>query len=303
MRDIIKDSVNQSTEVRFVDADGPVTNVNAATPGLAILYRRLGGIATSIGTINDLGSQDAAHNDAGLIHVGAGYYRVDLPDAAVATGADAVSILPSATNMTGIGVSHALVEAVSAGAGTGARTVTITIEDEDGDPLEGARVRLTKAAETYIVATNASGEAVFNVDDGTWTVSVSLPGYTFDGDALVVDGTEDVTYEMIAVTITPSDPGYTTGYFTAYDENNEPEADVVITCTLRAVPKNSTGLALDTNPRAATSDVNGLVSFTNLVKGATYEFYRGATGTKLFSVEISTAAGSTTALKSIMGSD
>ena len=80
-------------------------------------------------------------------------------------------------------------------AGTGARTVTVTVT-LDATPLEDAKVRLTKGAETYIADTSVLGQAVFNVDDGTWAVSITAPNTSFAGATLVVDGNEAVTYAV-----------------------------------------------------------------------------------------------------------
>ena len=60
------------------------------TSGIAASYIREGGSSTSI----TLATQTAngAHSDGGFVHVAGGVYRLDLPDAAVATGADFVMV-------------------------------------------------------------------------------------------------------------------------------------------------------------------------------------------------------------------
>lgn len=96
----------------------------------------------------------------------------------------------------------------STGLGTGARTVTPTVLVA-GDPLEGATVRLTLGADTYTGTTDADGEvASFNLEDGTYTVAISKPGYTFAGTTLVVDGDETPEYTMTAVGSTAADAPY-----------------------------------------------------------------------------------------------
>ena len=97
------------------------------------------------------------------------------------------------------------------GTGTGARLVTITVDDGT-DPLENATVRMSQGAESYSTTTNASGIAVFALDDATWTVTVTKALYSFTPTTLVVNGTETATYSMTATVITPSSTPETTGY-------------------------------------------------------------------------------------------
>ena len=89
---------------------------------------------------------------------------------------------------------------VAGTAGTGARTVTITVNDGT-TALQGANVRVTLNLETYVQATNASGQCTFNLDDGTWTVGITLVNYTYSGTTLVVNGNETATYSMTAAGI------------------------------------------------------------------------------------------------------
>lgn len=86
----------------------------------------------------------------------------------------------------------------SAGGGTGARSVTITVND-GATALENARVRFTEGLNTFLVLTNASGIATFALDDATYTVTVTKPGYTFTPTTMIVNGTETATYSMTAV--------------------------------------------------------------------------------------------------------
>lgn len=74
---------------------------------------------------------------------------------------------------------------------------------------------------------------------------------------------------------TPSPAGFTTGYLYAYDELGAVEEGVTITLWCVAVPSGS-GLALDSAKRTGTTDAAGYVEFTNLVRGATYCYRRGA---------------------------
>jgi len=189
------------------------------------------------------------------------------------------------------------------GTGTGARTVVVTVT-LSASPVEGASVRLTKAAETYVGSTNASGQITFNVDDGTWTVAITSPGATFAGASLVVDDDETVSYSLTAISITPSPATQITGYYTCYSHLGVVEAGVSITMQLVGLAQGSVGLALDNRLRTVTSDANGVAQFTNLFPGCRYKVYRGAAENKAWYVILpDTVTGDPVELGSIYGDD
>lgn len=111
-RPIVKGSVDNSTIIRIVDSgDGtPETGVTSATGGLDLKYRRALSATVNL-TESDLSALTDAHSDGGMLHIGAGYYRVDVPDAAFASGADHVLIFGTVTGMVVIGAMHELVDA------------------------------------------------------------------------------------------------------------------------------------------------------------------------------------------------
>ena len=191
------------------------------------------------------------------------------------------------------------VAAITSQVGTGARTVTITVNDGT-TALEDARVRLTKGAESYVTSTNASGIATFYVDDGTWTVVVTLAGYTYAGTTIVVDGNETATYSMTQVVVPSSDPGQVTGFLYCYSESGVVESGAIVTVRQTAVAE-STGVAYDGKARAETSNIAGLVEFTGLFKGGRYEVRRG--GSRSYTVTIPDAANDPYELVSVIGLD
>lgn len=93
-----------SVTIRIVDStDGsPETGVTSATAGLALEYRRELAVSTAI-TESDLAALTTAHTDGGMRHIGNGYYRLDLPDAACATGVAGCLVHGTATGMVVIG--------------------------------------------------------------------------------------------------------------------------------------------------------------------------------------------------------
>lgn len=181
---------------------------------------------------------------------------------------------------------------------TGARTVTITVND-GATALQNALVRVTQGAESYTGLTNASGVVTFNLDDATWTISITKSGYSYTGTTLVVDGTETVTYSMTEVDITPGTGNLTTGYLTVLDDEGVAEAGVPIYVKFISAPSGDTGYGYDTETRTVTSDVNGLVQITGLVKGAKYKIYRGEVSN--YPITIPANAGNTYELVSIIG--
>lgn len=92
----------------------------------------------------------------------------------------------------------------SSGTGTGARTVTVTVND-GSTVLQNAKVRLTEGGNTFTGLTNVSGVVTFNVDDATYTVSITKSGYSYAGTTLVVDGDEAQACAMTAISVTPPD--------------------------------------------------------------------------------------------------
>lgn len=97
-------TVDVSVVIRIVDStDGtPETGVVFNTAGIDLEYRRELAASVDI-TEATLAALTTAHSDGGFLHIGNGYYRLDLPDAACATGATGVLIHGAVTGMVVIG--------------------------------------------------------------------------------------------------------------------------------------------------------------------------------------------------------
>ena len=103
--DIVKkDSTDVSVTIRVIDStDGtPETAFDHSTTGIDLWYRREGAAKVSI-TEAALAALTTAHTDGGVEQIGDGEVRLDLPDAAVATGAKHVDVGGTATGMVVIG--------------------------------------------------------------------------------------------------------------------------------------------------------------------------------------------------------
>jgi hypothetical protein len=109
---VVKGSTDRSVVLRIIDsADGtPETGVVFNTAGIDLWYRREGAAKTSI-TEATLSALTDAHSDGGFLHISDGYYRLDLPDAAIATSAQYVDIGGTVTGMVVIGGRVRLVDA------------------------------------------------------------------------------------------------------------------------------------------------------------------------------------------------
>lgn len=224
-------------------------------------------------------------------------------NAAVVAGTVGVSVAAIQERTDNLPDSPAAVGSIMTliGSGTGARTITITVNDGT-TVLENAVVRMTEGVNTYTALTNASGIAVFNLDDATYTVAISKSAYTYSGTTLAVSADASQTYSMTAVSITPGTGDFTTGYLTAYDETGTPEVGVSVYCEMTKSPTSEYGYSYDSTLRTLTSVTAGLVEIPGLVKGGTYRIWRGsrpATASNL--ILIPTTSGSTYALPSHIG--
>jgi hypothetical protein len=101
---VTKGSTDRSVTVDIIDsADGtPENAVVFNTSGIDLWYRREGAARTAI-TEATLAALTTAHTDGGFLLVSDGTYRVDLPDAAFATGANYVDFGGTVTGMIVIG--------------------------------------------------------------------------------------------------------------------------------------------------------------------------------------------------------
>jgi len=212
------------------------------------------------------------------------------------------SVLNAAGVRTAVGLTTANLDtqlaAIAAGnTGTGAFAVAITVNDGSA-AIQGATVRMTKGAETYAGTTSAAGLVTFSLDAGTWTVSITASSYTFTPTAKLVSANTTQTYSMTAVTIPASNAGFVTGYLYCYDKSGVIKSAATI--ELQLVSVAGSGVSIDTTVRTGTSDVNGLVTFTNLSVGATYRLRRETTG-KWRDIAIPADATSPVALPNSIG--
>jgi len=168
----------------------------------------------------------------------------------------------------------AILAAASVGAGTGARTVTITVNDGT-TVLQNAVVRFNEGSNTYRALTNASGVAVFNLDDATYTVAVTKSGYTYAGTTMVVNGTETATYSMTATNVTsPTNPDLSAIEVLCLDEDFEAASGIEVDFRMSAVATGDQNRAHPGAKKTVTSNGSGIARFEG-PQGATIEWKRG----------------------------
>ena len=267
-------SVNVTMYARAMTAaGGALTGLVAAD--FDLWYRRDGAQTTVV--LSDLTALTDAHTDGGVYEIDDGWYRFDLPDAACAAGVRSAATGGTVTG--GVLLTAPVILTTTSDTGAGARTVDVTVDYLVGTTstaIEGARVRMTKGTESYVIVTDVSGEGTFYLDDGTWTVTITKQGFSFTSTTLVVNGTEDETYTMTADSYSLSDPGFITGYLYCYDDEGVVEEDVYVYMVIYD-EDDEEARGYDTAIRSEKTDATGLVQFTNLFPGATYMLRRGET--------------------------
>lgn len=202
-----------------------------------------------------------------------GYYVFDITQ--VESNGDLILISPvsGTSDIQVIGV-PGVERPTEADTGSGARTVAVTVDDGT-DPLEGATVRFTEGGNSYLGSTDASGQISFSLDDATYALAISKPGYSFTPTTLVVDGDETETYSMSAISITaPPNASTTTGVMTVYNEEGSVEKSVSVSVQIIDGP-GTDGIGYDSAVWIETSSALGVVEFAGIIHGARYKIWRG----------------------------
>ena len=87
--------------------------------------------------------------------------------------------------------------------GNGAYQVTVTVTDDYESPVEGAFVRLTSGATTYVGVTNGYGQVLFGLNAATYSVIITAYGYCSLFTSLAVTGGTTVEYQLNVLTPLP----------------------------------------------------------------------------------------------------
>ena len=200
LHDIVtKGSTDRSVVVHIMDsADGtPETGVVFNTSGIDLWYRREGAARTAI-TEATLAALTTAHADGGFLHVSDGDYRLDLPDAAFATGANYVDFGGTVTGMIVVGgrvrlVDYSLEVNWSTNAAAGASGGLLISGSNAGTTTLGALTitgatthtgAVTMAAGLAITQSTSNTSALVCTGNGTGHGIISTSGSGATGDGI-----------------------------------------------------------------------------------------------------------------------
>jgi hypothetical protein len=197
---------------------------------------------------------------------------------------DALLSAPSAGTPAPGSVYATLATITAPSTGRGVWEVAVTVTDGDL-AIEGADIRLVKGAQNWTGTTNVDGIVVFSLDNGSYSLRITAPGYSYTPTIRVINGADVSFQEVMTMTnITPSDAPLSTAYMTLIDGQDNPKTQVALTFRMTAPYPAITGVSFDTQDILATTDDMGLVQVP-LVRGGRYKV-KGATGTwsKVFTV-------------------
>ena len=179
LQDIVtKGSTDRGVTLRILDSTtgAPKTDVVYNSSGIDLWYRREGAARVAV-TEATLAALTTAHADGGFLHVSDGVYRLDLPDAAFATGANSVDFGGTVTGGVIIGGR--------------VRLVDYSLED-------GVRMGLTAlpnvaaGANGGLPTGNASGQVALQ-DDGITAAKIATDAGTELGTAVWATTTRILT--------------------------------------------------------------------------------------------------------------
>lgn len=206
-------STDRSVDIRIVDSgDGtPETGVTSGSAGIAMWYRRDGGLKVAITPITDLATLASAHSDGGILHISDGYYRFDVPDAAFATGVDSVLVGGSVTGMVIIGAKAQL---VGYDPRTELTTAVLARIDTTLSTLQSTITAAITASQTVIVnlINSVAGAIRTRDDDGTSDLLRFTRGDYISKSLL----------DLGALT------GYTKLWFTMKESEGQPDDDAIL---------------------------------------------------------------------------
>jgi hypothetical protein len=236
--------LDNATNCQYLGKKADLTTVTLTNPAASADYPSAANVRS--------GTSYAAGNLTGTCHVPA---------------AGSVALGVAVDNTTGTAV---LTEAnvVAAISGNGPYTVTIRAVDDAGEPIQGARVVLSRSGQTRSGDTDADGESLLGCVAATWTVMIEASGFVFAPTTLAVSANTEQEYELSAIALEVSEPGKVTGYAYVYDSAGalNPGQEVSIK-TVRSTVSSGVYAGV---VRTVAANASGLAQFPNLFPGNTY---------------------------------
>lgn len=194
-------ATDQSVYVEFIDESTGIPNSSLAfnTSGIDLEYVRSGAAATDITEVTQTAA--GAHSDGGFVSVGHGRYRLDLPDAAVASGVPQVVVQGVITGYIMLPCVVALSPPVNvvAAAGTAWASGAITAASIASDAITAAKIA-ANAIDAATFAADVDAEILsYIVDDATRIDASELNG-DIDSLTFTVAGDVDVNVQTVGGT-------------------------------------------------------------------------------------------------------
>jgi hypothetical protein len=225
------------------------------------------------------GGARAALADTNPTEMEDGYYLFDVT-AAENNGTTADFFPESATaNVQVIPAEHNRYLSSPAGsAGTGARSVQITVLDGGtfANAVQSATVRVSRSGQTFAAQTNEFGLVSFSLDDATWTVSITRPGFSFIPATLVVNGNITMAYSMTPIAPTPPAPftGLCNVQFSVI-HLGMPVPNAPVVATLEEENPTVDNYLISRQVTSGVTDANGncvltMVQFSQFTRGGVY---------------------------------
>lgn len=179
---IDKGSTSQQINIKIIDStDGsPETGVVFNTSGIDLWYRRHGAAKTSI-TEATLSALTDAFSSGGILHIGDGVYRLDIPDAALASGVDRVVVGGTVTGMIVIGAQIDLTNPVTVTSGA--------VLSYLRDGAHGGTTAVLTLERAVIASTTSNEPGLKVTGNGTAAGTLSTGGATGPGIDAVGGGT------------------------------------------------------------------------------------------------------------------
>ena len=159
----------------------------------------------------------------------------------------------------------------------GANAVVLTIHDGSGNNIVQAAVEVYDSAGTTFYEkkySNSSGQASYQMDDGTYIIKVHKAGYSFTNTTLIVSGATAQTITGTAVVITPpADPDLCrVAIYLKYADGSIP-VEVENWITITRLPEIDDNVSLSATPIEGTYSATTGLLYWDIIQGATIKVF------------------------------
>jgi len=158
------------------------TAVEHTETGIDLEYRREGAASVDI-TEAALAALTTAHTDGGIEHIGNGYYRLDVPDAAFAAGASGVLIHGTITDMLVVGTYVELVDPPAPLKGAALSDIPFYMVDATDGVTPETSLTVTAEVSHDGAAFGSAAGSVTEISDGVYQFDASAAD--MNGDVVV----------------------------------------------------------------------------------------------------------------------